>query len=209
MAIATFAELKTAVENWLDRTNLTDRVPEFITLAETRVNRSLRVLGIETRSITSLVAGQAYYAFPSDFQEMRNIQINTNPITLLTYRTPQQLDVEYPDQSTTGTPKVYTIIGSQFQLAPIPESTDDLEIAYFKSPAVLSDSNTTNWTLTNAPDLLLYASLLEAEAFLVNDSRVPLWKAAFDEGMKEINMQAKRARHSGTALVARTDTSNP
>ena len=43
MAISTFAELKTAAANWLDRSDLTDRIPEFIALAEARFNRILRI----------------------------------------------------------------------------------------------------------------------------------------------------------------------
>ena len=43
MAIGTYAELKTAVANWLDRDDLTDRIPEFIALAEAKMNRNLRI----------------------------------------------------------------------------------------------------------------------------------------------------------------------
>ena len=39
MAITTYAELKTAISNWLDRTDLDDRIPEFIALAEARHRR--------------------------------------------------------------------------------------------------------------------------------------------------------------------------
>ena len=101
MSISTYAELKTAVANWLDRSDLTDRVPEFITLAEARIGRKLRVRGVEERATTPLVGSQEYYALPSDFLEARNVQINSNPVQVLTYRTPQQLDKEYP--SSTGT----------------------------------------------------------------------------------------------------------
>ena len=41
MAISTFAELSTAAANWLDRSDLTDRIPEFIALAEARFNREI------------------------------------------------------------------------------------------------------------------------------------------------------------------------
>ena len=202
MSISTYAELKTAVSNWLDRSDLTDRIPEFITLAEARIGRRLRVRGVEERATTPLVGSQEYYALPSDFLEARNVQINTNPVNVLTYRTPQQLDKEYP-YSTTGTPACFSIIGSEIQLKPVPGSTDTMEISYFKKLAALSDSNTTNWTMTNAPDLLLYGALIEAEAYLVNDPRIQIWKGAFDESMKEWNTQDKKGRHSGSMLEVR------
>jgi len=42
MAISTYSELKTAVANWLDRSDLTDVIPDFITLAETRHKRDFK-----------------------------------------------------------------------------------------------------------------------------------------------------------------------
>ena len=202
MAISTYSELQTAVNNWLDRTDLTNRVPEFIRLAEARIGRRLRVRGVEDRATTPLVAAQEYYSLPTDFLEARNVQINTNPVNVLTYRTPEQLDKEFPSTSS-GTPCAFTIIGEEIQLKPIPGSTDTMEISYFKRLAALSGSNTTNWIITNAPDLLLYGSLIEAEAFLVNDPRIQIWKGAFDEAMQEWNLQENKGRFSGSHLEVR------
>ena len=203
MSISTYAELQTAVANWLDRTDLTARVPEFITLAEARIGRRLRVRGVEERSTTPLVSAQEYYALPSDFLEARNVQINTNPVNVLTYRTPEQLDKDFP-YSTAGTPCAFTIIGEEIQLKPVPSTTDTMEIAYFKKLSALSASNTTNWLTTNAPDLLLYGSLIEAEAYLVDDPRIAVWKGAFDESISEWNRQENKGRYSGSHLEIRT-----
>jgi len=208
MSISNYTELKTAVENWLDRDDLTSRVPEFIALAEVRINRLLRSRSVEERAYTSTVAGQEYYSLPTDFLEARNIQLNTNPVTRLLYRTPQQMDREYPS-ATRGQPYAYTIIGNELQLKPIPASVYQLEISYFLKLDPLSDSNATNWIITNSPDLLLYGSLIEAEAFLVNDPRVPLWKGAFDEAMAILNSQEEKGRYSGSHLEIRTGTGNP
>ena len=209
MSISNYTELQTAVTNWLDRSDISsDRIKEFITLAEVRIGRRLRVRGIETRSTSPMVAGQEYYSLPSDFLEARRIKINTNPVNYLVYRTPEQLSKEYPS-STTGTPKVYTIIGTEFQLKPIPDSTDDLEIDYFAKLDALSGTNTTSWLTTNAPDLLLYGSLIEAEAYLVGDPRIPIWKAAFDESINEWNAQEMKGRYSGSHLEIRQERDNP
>lgn len=208
MSISSYSELQTAIANWLDRTDLTSRIPEFIALAEARIGRRLRVRGVEGRSTTALVAGQEYYSLPTDFLEARNFQINTNPVNVLAYRTPEQVDLEY-STSSTGTPKVFTIIGTEFQLKPIPDSTDTLEIAYYKKLDPLTSSNATNWLTSNAPDLLLYGSLIEAEAFLVGDPRIPIWKAAFDESMEEWNLQERKGRWSGSHLEIRQGRGNP
>ena len=208
MSITTYAELQTAVDNWLDRTDLSGRVTEFIALAEARIGRRLRVRGVEARDTSVTTDGSEYYSLPSDFLEARNVQINSNPIKVLTYRTPEQLDAEYPG-SEASIALHYTIIGTQIQLKPIQGAAQTLEIAYYKKLAALSDSNTTNWILTNAPDLLLYGSLMEAEAYLINDPRIQIWKGGFDEAMTEWNKQEDKGRFSGSHLEIRTATGNP
>ena len=57
MAIGTYAELQTAVANWLDRDDLTDRIPEFIALAEAKMNRVLRISLMENVSTALLMSG--------------------------------------------------------------------------------------------------------------------------------------------------------
>jgi len=203
MSIDTYANLQTAIANWLDRSDLTARIPEFITLAETRIMRRLRVRGMEERSITSLVSGQEYYGLPDDFLEVRDVQVNTNPLSRLKYMTPRELDDTYPNDSQ-GTPAAFTIIGNEVQLKPTPNITTDFEIAYFEKIPNLSDSNTTNWLTANAPDLLLYGSLIESEAYLVNDQRVPLWKSAFDEAINDANKQANKGRWPQGPIQVRT-----
>jgi hypothetical protein len=207
MAIDSYSTLQTAVDNWLDRGDLSARVPEFISLAEARIARKLRVRAVEERSTTPLVAAQEYYSLPTDFLRARSVKINSNPVRVLQYKTPTQLSEVFPN-STVGDSCYYTIIGEEIQLKPSPNSTDTLEVAYFKKLPALSDSNTTNWLTANAPDLLLFGSLMEAEAYLVNDPRIGTWKGAFDTSMDEWNKQEERARFSGHALSSAV-SSNP
>ncbi len=92
MAISNYTELNTAVANWLDRDDLTDRIPEFIALAEARFNRLLRIRAMEEKQTASTVAGQRNLALPTNFIQMRNLQINTSPITPMQYVTPEIYD---------------------------------------------------------------------------------------------------------------------
>jgi len=207
MAIDSYFTLQTAVENWLDRDDLNERITEFISLAEARIARRLRVSGVEERSITTLVVGQEYYTLPSDFITARRIKINSSPVRILKYKTPAQFS-DLHGNSSSGASVDYTIIGEEIQLGPTPNSTDTLEVAYFMKLPALTDSNTTNWLTANAPDLLLYGSLMEAEAYLINDPRIPIWKSGFDEAMIEWNKQEDTARFSGHALSSAV-RSNP
>ena len=199
MAISNYSELNTAVANWLDRDDLTDRIPEFIALAEARFNRLLRIRAMETKQTASTVASQRNLALPTNFIQMRNLQINTSPITSLEYVTPEMYDRLYGG-SDTGTPKAYTILADEIQLGPIPASVQTIEMLFYKKFDALTSTAPTNWMITNAPDVYLYGCLLEAEPFIMNDPRVQLWATAFQQAIKDIQDQDNRDRHSGSAL---------
>ena len=204
MAITTFSELKTAVANWLDRSDLTDRIPEFIALAEARHRRDFKIRRMETRVTANTIADTEFYTLPDNYVAMRNIQLNTSTKTPLEYLTPEQMD-RVRGGSTTGKPKAYSIIGNTFQLRPIPDSVYEIEMLYYKYFTGLSDSNTTNDMLTYHPDAYLYAVLLEAEPYLQNDKRVQLWVAAYELAKKGIIDSNERDRHSGVAPTTRID----
>ena len=204
MAITTFSELKTAVANWLDRSDLTDRIPEFIALAEARHRRDFKIRRMETRVTANTIADTEFYTLPDNYVAMRNIQLNTSTKTPLEYLTPEQMD-RVRGGSTTGKPKAYSIIGNTFQLRTIPDSVYEIEMLYYKYFTGLSDSNTTNDMLTYHPDAYLYAVLLEAEPYLQNDKRVQLWVGAYELAKKGIIDSNERDRHSGVAPTTRID----
>ena len=199
MAISNYTELKTAVANWLDRDDLTDRIPEFIALAEARFNRVLRLRSMEVKYTADTVAGQRNLALPASYIQMRNFQVNSSPLTTLSYVTPEIYDRVWGG-STSGTPKFYTILANEVSFGPIPGSVMEVEMLFYKKFDNLSVSTTTNWLITNAPDIYLYGSMLEAEPFIMNDERVPLWAQALQQGVSDLQEQDNKDRHSGSAL---------
>ena len=199
MAIGTYAELQTAVANWLDRDDLTDRIPEFIALAEARFNRVLRLRSMEAKYTANTVASQRNLALPASYIQMRNFQVNSSPLTTLSYVTPEIYDRLWGG-STGGTPKFYTILANEVSFGPIPGSVMEVEMLFYKKFENLSGSVATNWLITNAPDIYLYGSMLEAEPFIMNDERVQLWAAALERGVSDLQEQDNKDRHSGSAL---------
>jgi hypothetical protein len=199
MAIGTYAELQTAVANWLDRDDLTDRIPEFIALAEARMNRVLRIRLMEAKYTASTVAAQRNYALPASYIQMRNFQLNTSPITPLQYVTPEIYDRLWGG-STDGTPQFYTIVAGEVQLGPLPASVLTMEMLFYKKITALSGSNTTEAMLTDNPDIYLYGALMEAEPFIMNDERVGLWAQGLQQAISDLQEQDNKDRHSGSAL---------
>ena len=202
MSIATYAELKTAVANWLQRTDLTSYIPDFITIAESQIASDLKVREMEKRVTASI--STEYFDIPSDFIEMRNIQLNTSPITRLNYYSPEQMDV-YKTDTTAGTPLFYTIHGSEFQLKPAPDSTYTLEMTYWYRPAAFSGDSDTNSILTSYPEIYLLASCLAAQPFLADDQRIQVWATAYTTRVNGLNAKDKHGRYSGSSLRGRAD----
>jgi len=204
MAISNYSELKSAIADWLDRTDLTDSISDFITLAEARHKRDFKLRRMETRVTANTIADTEYYTLPDQYVAMRNIQLNTDPKTSLEYLTPEQMDRIYAG-SMKGKPRAYSIIGNDIQLRPIPDSAYEIEILYFKHFTALSDSAPTNEMLTNHPDIYLYGSLVEAEPYLQNDKRIQTWASFYDRAKKDIIDSNERDRHLGVAPTTRVD----
>ena len=204
MAISNYSELKAAIADWLNRSDLTDSIPDFIVLAEARHKRDFKIRRMETRVTASTVADSEFYSLPDNYVAMRNIQLNTDPKTPLEYLTPEQMDRIYAG-SAKGKPRAFSIIGNNIQLRPTPDSAYQIEILYFKHFTALSDSNTTNDMLTHHPDAYLYGALVEAEPYLQNDKRIQVWSSYYDRAKNDIISSNERDRHSGVAPTTRID----
>ena len=206
MALSTYTGIKDAVADWLDRSDLATRIPDFISLAEARINRDLRIRPMEVRSTMTTTAGKRYFNLPGGYIQMRNIQLNTDTIKSLEYITPEMLDRLYGGSST-GLPRAYTLIGDEIQLAPVPDSAYTLEMAFYEKFTPLGDGTsgtiTSNWLTKNAPDILLYGALLEAEPFIKNDERIAVWLNAYKEAVDKIQKAVARDRHSGSQMRVR------
>jgi hypothetical protein len=199
MSLSTYSDLQTSIANYLARSDLTSQIPDFITLAENRLRRELRVRQMLKSVTTSTVSGDATVEVPSDFLEIRDFVVMTNPIQPLSYSSPSVLSND-PRTSEVGVPKSYTILAAEFQLAPAPDGVYTLKLLYYSAPAYLSSSNTTNVFINIAPDALLYASLIEAEPYLMNDARINTWGTMYDRAISSLTRSDENTQYSGVPL---------
>ena len=199
MAINTYSTLQTAVANWLDRDDLTDRIPEFISLAEATFNRTLRLRAMETTVSDTTPSGSKEDALPTSYLQMREIHLTTSPVISLAYITPEIM-YRIRAGSNNGKPNAYTIVGDNILFGPTPDDGYGYSMTYYKAFDALGDDTQTNWLILNAPDLYLYGTLLQAEPFLMNDERVPLWERGVRQVINDLQEQDDRDRHSGSEM---------
>jgi hypothetical protein len=199
MSLATYSDLKTTVANYLARTDLTTQIPDFIRFAELRLRRELRIRQMLKTVTTTTTGGDPTVALPSDFLETRDFFVSTNPIQPLTYASPAIFS-RNTNTTQSGKPLNYTILASEFKLSPVPDSNYTLEMLYFAAPVFMDDSNSSNAFMANAPDALLYAALLEAEPYLMNDARINTWGSLYERAITTLTKSDEASQYSGVPL---------
>ena len=200
MSFATYSDLQTSIANYLARSDLTSIIPDFITLAENRLRRELRIRQMLKSVTTVTVASDATVELPSDFLEVRDFVVQTNPLTPLSYSSPSSLSND-PRASQVGVPKSYTILANDFLLSPVPDGVYTARLLYYAAPAYLSGANTSNVFLNVAPDGLLYGALVEAEPYLMNDARINTWGSMYDRAISSLIKSDEEGQFSGVPLA--------
>lgn len=191
MSINSYSTLCDAVARWTYRDDLTDVIPDFVALAESRINRDL-ILRVMEKTATGTLSG-ATFAAPSDLGITQRLSIAADSrIVELRYVAPETIS-QY--SSGTGLPQMYTLIGGNIQVIPAPDGAYTYTLNYMGDLPHLSATQTTNWLILNAPDVYLYASLLEAAPYLQDDARVPLWSQAYQEAVASVQQVDDAARY--------------
>jgi len=205
MALTTYAELKTSIGDWLNRSDLTSVIPDFISLAEAQVERTLRTRQMIVRANASFDA--QYGAVPSDFLEAKSLKLtSTNPQSPLSFLSIDALDAEMTKHTASGKPKYFGVVGGQLRIVPTPDATYTTELTYYAKLTKLSTSVASNWLLASSPDIYLYGSLLQAAPYLQDDARIQTWATLYERALNDLQTADDRGASSGGALLTRTKT---
>ncbi len=207
----TYSSLITTMEAYLQRydTLVTSNIPQFIAFAQVRIPRELKILGFRTEVVgtfngTTLTTGMMQK--PSDWKKTIAFYIgtgtNNDTHTPVFERDYDYIRSIYPDASVTGVPRFYGDAAYDYWLIqPTPSSALPFKIPYYSELTQLDDTTQTNWLTENAPDLLLYASLLEAAPFLKTDERIPVWQGYYNAAKQALTGEEVERRFD-TASVA-------
>lgn len=211
MSLDTFANLKTAIGAYLDRDDLTDYIPDFITLAEEMHKRpalvdSMRnpeeVGGIRLKEMitrSNITVDSRQISLPDGFLEPISFRLLTNPVTVLQYVNYHEMNRRRDE--TSGKPEYFTI-GNEIEFDHSPDTSYTGEIIFYKEETALSDSNTSNNILTKVPGAYLYGALLASAPFLMDDPRIVVWRSLYRQSVDGANRLLKKSRRAGH-LVSR------
>lgn len=182
MPFTTFAELKTELTNWLGNSLHSDSYNDFITLFEASACRKLHVRENTTTATVTMSSGTG--TLPTDFLSAKRVTWTGSPAVELAYQHPTYLRALHPTTDQ-GYPSDYTIEGGSIVVRPVNDTS--LQVLYVQKTAAVS--GTLNWLFTKHPDAYLFGSLVEAEAFGVNNENAAFWKLRRDEVFDEILKQ--------------------
>lgn len=206
--IADYDELQAAIADFLNREDLTPTIPTFIRLAESRIDRELRHWRQERRSEAALSA--QYSALPADFMQFVRLQLvddRTGELSPVSMSTMLQMRADRNDRP--GRPTHYALTAQGLELFPTPDAEYTASMVYYGRIPALSASNTTNWLLTEAPDVYLYGALIHSAPYLKDDARLTVWESLFKLGIDTLGTSSMDARFGGTGLKMKTRRGAP
>ena len=185
-----YTELVAAIEAYSENYDTSvggfvDNIPVFVQNAEQRIYNTVQIPSLRKNVTGTLTSGNKYLSAPNDYLSSYSIAVIQNPGTATeTYSYLLNKDVNfireaYPTSTDTGVPYYYALFGPQytypnelsFIVGPTPDANYAVELHYFYYPQSIVTAGTT-WLSENFDSVLLYGSLLEADAFMKSDADI-------------------------------------
>lgn len=175
--------LKSAIAKWSgNRTDLDALIPDFVMLAEKRINGDLEARQQEAVANITALAGSASVPLPDDACELRSFALVGG--AELTYLVPAEFN-SLPEIS--GEPSHYTVVGTAVFLSPTPQADCVLQITYRQHVPALADSAGKNWLIEQFPDVYLAASMCEVIGYTKHMEALPMWEQKYATAIAGIN----------------------
>jgi len=207
MLDGTYGGLKASVLDWLVRPDLATVFPDFVKGCEARLRRTLKTTQVVTLDFT---IDAATYTLPTDVQDVTSLYLvgpqYYGPLQLVTPERKAYLDGIGGGSTSLGIPQYFTNIAGVLTFGPgTPNGSFPAQAIYDQNIVALdtADTASTNWVLTNHPDVYLYGCLTEASPYIKDDERLPLWDTRFQTALLELSVARDRAQYGANTPIGR------
>ena len=218
MAGFTYGTLKTAIQDYLDNseTTFTNNLDNFIQTTEERILKAVQLPVFRKNVTGSVTASDTYLAAPDDFLAPYSLAVldGSNNYSYLLLKHVSWIRDYTPAVATTGEPLYYAIFDNDsFILAPTPNSNYSVELHYYYRPNSLTtvSSSSQTWLSENAPNAMLYGSLVEGAVFMKSDPQtIALYDSKFQEALGMLKLLGEfkdvrdEARNDQIKILAQT-----
>jgi len=191
MTISTFADLRTEIASWLNRTDLTTaQLSQFVTLAESDIRNDLEVREKELTTTGTMVSDG--FTPPSGYLHVRTLIVNDIPSRFLP---PEEFQVKV----NSNTPGYYTTAGNDIKVSEGNGATYDLR--YVGGITALSADGDSNWVLANAPEIYLWCGVKYGSVFLKDVQGAVAYDTLYKDAYAKLNWLERQAKYSGPMVV--------
>jgi hypothetical protein len=197
MAITSYDELKDAVADWTNRSDLTTKAGDFVTLAEARLNDMLLLRDMETEETLTLTPDENFVALPTGYISPITLWLIVDGERVLLEQVLPQALPYYTDATQ---PQYWAIDGENIRFDCPSAEAYSAKFRFLKK-SNLSGSNPTNYLLQRRPDLYLAGALVEAYRYMRNGDEMAKWEAKFLAAASSMMSAENRSR----AVTLRTD----
>lgn len=195
MPLSTFAELKSAIADTANRTDLSTPILDFITLAEAEMQVDCKLIEFESDSSITVTSGSG--SLPAGFLGFRSAYWNGNTKYALHYIAPAQFDTLR--NNTGDVPTFYTVSGSTLRVNEGATGTV-IGMASVRFTA-LSDANTSNAILANFPNAYLYGALKHLAVYTEDDAKLQKYGVLFNAEKQRIKQNNIDRKYGGALQV--------
>lgn len=195
--------LQSSVASWLHRTDLGAQIPDFVMLAEKRLNGMLEARAQDLTTTLTTAAGVPTVDLPPDLNTIHALSL------------PVYGDIDHMDAATfgrvyagqtSGAPRNYTVVGGSIQLGPIPDDVYSIACTYRAGVPALADCGGTNWLIEQHAEIYLAATMCEACIWIGNTDKQAIWEQKYAAAVAALNAQDWNA---AGPMVVRADTTTP
>lgn len=198
-----YNELKTAVQDFTENTETTfvNNLPVFIRAAEDRILSNVDLEFFRKNATSTLTQNNEYLSTPTDFLAPFSLFITTSGSEgYILEKDVNFMREAYPARTSTGTPKYYAFFDTtaqatggatsgNFILGPTPDQNYTVELHYYYRPQSITGLGNTQytWLSKNAPNALLYGTLIESYIFMKGEQDViSMYEGRFQESLSRL-----------------------
>jgi hypothetical protein len=206
-AVLTYSSLLSTVRTYLERPNdaqLDTQIPMFVTLAENRIAVDLKLLGTQQVVIGAFTLGDPVVEKPAYWRDTVSLNFvnSASERVALKLRTYEFCRAFWPVEATRAAPRYYAEYDyGHLIVAPTPDIAYAIELLYHARLEPLDGANEENWLTFNVPQMMLYATMLEAHLWLKNDEKVALWQGQYDSAKQGLLGESAKRKTDRTTVV--------
>lgn len=187
----TYDSLVSTVEQYLERNDaaVVNQIPVFISLAEFAIAQQIKTLGQIEVAAGTMEVGNPVIQKPARWRKTVSMSVTVNGEKQPVYLRKYEYLTNYNAESPAGTPLYYGDYDyDNFYVSPVPDQAYPFEVLIYQRIQPLSSTNQTNWITNNAPNAMLFGTLLEAVVYLKDDAR-QIFQQKYDAAMAALKAE--------------------